>query len=226
MARGDSASKVARAARVGSSGGTGERRKMGFPMAVALVVILGSLLVVWARTDREATSAPRVGDHWHSVYDIYVCDSYRSKILLETDPNGIHSHGDGLLHIHPFNKLASGRDATLGEFFSAFGGHIDDTTLVLDTGEELVEGADCGGEPMVLKVARFDADDMERDPEIVTEDLEGVRFLKNREAFTIAMVPADVDPPAPRPERLTFLDMVSPNALTSDPSAPAPTTSE
>jgi hypothetical protein len=199
---------------------------MGFPMAVALVVILGSLLVLWARTDREATSAPRVGDHWHSAYDIYVCDSYRSKILLETDPNGIHSHGDGLLHIHPFNKLASGRDATLGEFFSAFGGHIDDTTLVLDTGEELVEGADCGGEPMVLKVARFDADDMERDPEIVTEDLEGVRFLKNREAFTIAMVPADVDPPAPRPERLTFLDMVSPNALTSDPSAPAPTTSE
>ncbi len=195
-------------------------------MAVALVVILGSLLVLWARTDREATSAPRVGDHWHSAYDIYVCDSYRSKILLETDPNGIHSHGDGLLHIHPFNKLASGRDATLGEFFSAFGGHIDDTTLVLDTGEELVEGADCGGEPMVLKVARFDADDMERDPEIVTEDLEGVRFLKNREAFTIAMVPADVDPPAPRPERLTFLDMVSPNALTSDPSAPAPTTSE
>jgi hypothetical protein len=226
MARGDSASKVARAARVGSSGGTGERRKMGFPMAVALVVILGSLLVVWARTDREATSAPRLGDHWHSAYDIYVCDNYRSKILLETDPNGIHSHGDGLLHIHPFNKLASGRDAVLGEFFSAFGGRIDDTTLVLDTGEELVEGADCGGEPMVLKVARFDADDMERDPEIVTEDLEGVRFLKNREAFTIAMVPADVDPPAPRPERLTFLDMVSPNALTSDPSAPAPTTSE
>ena len=80
---------------------------MGFPMAVALVVILGSLLVGWARTDREATSAPRVGDHWHSAYDIYVCDSYRSKVVLETDPNGIHSHGDGLLHIHPFNKLVA-----------------------------------------------------------------------------------------------------------------------
>ncbi len=105
---------------------------MGFPMAVALVVVLGSLLVVWARTDREATSAPRVGDHWHSAYDIYVCDSYRSKIVLETDPNGIHSHGDGLLHIHPFNKLASGRDAVLGEFFSAFGGRIDDADEVLD----------------------------------------------------------------------------------------------
>ena len=199
---------------------------MGFPMAVALVVVLGSLLVVWARIDREATSAPRVGDHWHSAYDIYVCDSYRSKIVLETDPNGIHSHGDGLLHIHPFNKLASGRDAVLGEFFSAFGGRIDDASVVLDTGEELVEGADCGGQPTVLKVARFDADDLERDPEVVTEDLAGVRFLKNREAFTIAMVPADVVPPPPRSERLTFLDIVSPDALSSDPLAPAPTTSE
>ena len=199
---------------------------MGFPMAVALVVVLGSLLVVWARIDREATSAPRVGDHWHSTYDIYVCDSYRSKIVLETDPNGIHSHGDGLLHIHPFNKLASGRDAVLGEFFSAFGGRIDDASVLLDTGEELVEGADCGGQPTVLKVARFDADDMERDPEVVTEDLAGVRFLKNREAFTIAMVPADVVPPPPRSERLTFLDIVSPDALSSDPLAPAPTTSE
>ena len=195
-------------------------------MAVALVVVLGSLLVLWARTDREATSAPRVGDHWHSVYDIYVCDSFRSKVVLETDPNGIHTHGDGLLHIHPFNKLASGRDAVLGEFFSAFGGRIDDASVVLDTGEELVEGADCGGQPTVLKVARFDADDLERDPEVVTEDLAGVRFLKNREAFTVAMVPAEVVPPAPRSERLTFLDIVSPDALSSDPLAPAPTTSE
>ena len=195
-------------------------------MAVALVVVLGSLLVFWARTDREATSAPRVGEHWHSAYDIYVCDSFRSKVVLETDPNGIHTHGDGLVHIHPFNKLASGRDAVLGEFFSAFGGRIDDASVVLDTGEELVEGVDCGGQPTVLKVARFDADDLERDPEVVTEDLAGVRFLKNREAFTVAMVPADVEPPAPRSERLTFLDIVSPDALSSDPLAPAPTTSE
>ena len=195
-------------------------------MAVALVVVLGSLLVLWARNDRDATSAPRVGDHWHSVYDIYVCDSFRSKVVLETDPNGIHTHGDGLLHIHPFNKLASGRDAVLGEFFSAFGGRIDDASVVLDTGEELVEGADCGGQPTVLKVARFDADDLERDPEVVIEDLAGVRFLKNREAFTVAMVPVDVVPPAPRSERLTFLDIVSPDALSSDPLAPLRTTSE
>ena len=197
---------------------------MGFPLAVGLVVVLGSLLVLWARSDREATSAPRVGDHWHSAYDVYVCDDFRSKIVGETDPNGIHTHSDGLLHIHPFNKLASGRDAPMGQFFNAFGGRIDDDSVVLDTGEVLLAGDDCNGQPAVVKVARFDADDMERDPEVLTEDLANVRFLKDREAFTVALVPADVEPPAPRAERLTFLDVVNPRALTSDPSAPAPTT--
>ena len=197
---------------------------MGFPVMVALVVVLGALLVLWARTDREATSAPRVGDHWHSAYDVYVCDTFRSKIVLETDPNGIHSHGDGLIHIHPFNKLASGRDAVLGEFFAAFGGFIDDQSFMLDTGETVVEGFDCGGEPAVLKVARFDADDLSREPEILTEDLANLRLLKNREAFTIAMVPESVDPPAPRPERLSFLDTVDPNILRSDSPTLATTT--
>ena len=197
---------------------------MGFPVMVALVVVLGALLGFWARTDREATSAPRVGDHWHSAYDVYVCDTFRSKIVLETDPNGIHSHGDGLIHIHPFNKLASGRDAVLGEFFAAFGGFIDDQSFMLDTGETVVEGFDCGGEPAVLKVARFDADDLSREPEILTEDLANLRLLKNREAFTIAMVPESVDPPAPRAERLSFLDTVDPNLLQSDSPTLATTT--
>ena len=197
---------------------------MGFPVMVALVVVLGALLVFWARTDREATSAPRVGAHWHSAYDVYVCDTFRSKIVLETDPNGIHSHGDGLIHIHPFNKLASGRDAVLGEFFAAFGGFIDDQSFMLDTGETVVEGFDCGGEPAVLKVARFDADDLSREPEILTEDLANLRLLKNREAFTIAMVPESVDPPAPRAERLSFLDTVDPNLLQSDSPTLATTT--
>jgi len=88
----------------------------------------------------------------------------------------------------------------------------------------VIEGFDCGDEPAVLKVARFDADDLSREPEILTEDLANVRLLKNREAFTIAMVPDSVDPPAPRPERLSFLDTVDPNILRSDSPTLATTT--
>ena len=188
---------------------------------MAVVVILGVLLVGWARSNREATSAPRLGDHWHSVYDVYVCTGpvtgvFRQKIIVETDPDGIHTHGDGLIHIHPFSANATGDDATLGKFFEAFGGYISDSAIRLDTGEVIEEGIDCGGKPTVLTVARFDAQDRERDPQVYTEDLADIQFLKNLEAFTIALVPAGEIPPLPRPERFTFLETVDPRALISD----------
>ena len=34
---------------------------------------------------------------------------------------GLHSHGDGLVHIHPFNSSESGNNATLGRFLD-YGG--------------------------------------------------------------------------------------------------------
>ena len=58
MARGDSGKKVARAARAGAGGGTGERRALGFPLALVLVVVLGVALIAFARSGREATAAP------------------------------------------------------------------------------------------------------------------------------------------------------------------------
>ena len=222
MARGDSARKVARAARAGDSGGArGERRKVAFPVAMAIVVVLGVLLVGWARSNREATSAPRLGDHWHSAYDVYTCTdhgdwTWRSKIIVEREPDGIHTHGDGLMHIHPFNSSATGRRAQLGTFFEAFGGYITDSEIKLDTGEVIQEGFDCGGRPAVLTVARFDAQDRDREPQIYTEDLADIRFLKNLEGFTIGFLPIGETPPSPRPERYTFLETVDPRALLSD----------
>ena len=232
MARGDSARKVARAARTASAGGSsGERRRVGFPVAMAVVVVLGVLLVGWARSNREATSAPRLGDHWHSVYDIHVCADeivghWRSKMVVERDPDGIHTHGDGLIHIHPFNSLATGDSAQLGKFFEAFGGYITDSAIKLDTGEVIEEGFYCGDQPAVLTVARFDAQDRDREPQVYTQNLADIRFLKNLEGFTIAFVPGDRTPPRPRPERFTFLETVDPRALISNaPVLELPTTS-
>ena len=198
---------------------------------MAVVVVLGVLLVGWARSNREATSAPRLGDHWHSVYDIHVCADevvghWRPKVVVERDPDGIHTHGDGLIHIHPFNSLATGDSAQLGKFFEAFGGYITDSAIKLDTGEVIEEGFYCGDQPAVLTVARFDAQDRDREPQVYTQNLADIRFLKNLEGFTISFVPGDRTPPRPRPERFTFLETVDPRALISDaPVLELPTTS-
>jgi hypothetical protein len=214
MGKASSSKKVQRAARAGASTSSGEQRDLGFPMALALVIVLGISLVVWARVSRDATAAPRANDdHWHAVYDFYVCDGFVDKTILDqTDPDGIHTHGDNLFHIHPFNSEAAGENANLSAFFRSFGGEINDEHVVLDTGEELLEGADCNGEPTVLQVARFDAD-IDLDPDVFTDDLDKVRFLKTRQAFTIALVPEGTDIPKPRADRLNQLDAVDPNFL-------------
>ena len=72
----------------------------------------------------------------------------------------------------------------------------------------------------------FDAQDRDRDPEIITENIADIRYLKNLEAFTIAFVPEDVDPPVLRPERYTFLETVDPRAIQSDNLNVVTTTSE
>ncbi len=48
---------------------------------------------------RETAAQPRIGDHIHAAMDIYVCGQHEPK--LPQFEAGIHSHGDGLMHMHP-----------------------------------------------------------------------------------------------------------------------------
>ena len=130
MAKASSSKKVQRAARAAaSSRGTGETRERGFPILVAVVVLLGIGLVFAARGSRDEAVAPFLSDHWHSAYEVYDCGTSLPPIVNETDPDGIHTHGDGLLHIHPFNSSATGTDARLGVFFSASGLDANESTI-------------------------------------------------------------------------------------------------
>ena len=59
----------------------------------------------------------QVSEHWHAAVRISVCGE------LYTEPptsGGVHSHGDGLMHIHPRQGVSgeSGSNASVGTFFS------------------------------------------------------------------------------------------------------------
>lgn len=70
-------------------------------------------------------------DHWHAAYGIYDCDRYLDPIDGSElpDPDGIHTHADGLIHIHPFTDRASGANATLQRFTDAVGIKLGDGYL-------------------------------------------------------------------------------------------------
>ena len=221
MAQPSSSKKVQRAARAAAaSKGTPERRELGFPLALAVVAILGVALVVFARSSRTPASVPRVGnDHWHSAYAVYDCDRFLPAFTSAADPDGIHSHQDGVVHIHPWNSSAAGERADLDVFFESMGARMTDDEISGPGIGVLEAGSDCNGEPTVIRAVRFvriDPDpeapgaddpvtglsDIFEAAEEFTDDFADIRLLGDLEAFTLARVPAGAEIPPPPDARL------------------------
>ena len=74
----------------------------------------------------EETGAPRVGeDHWHAAYEYIVCGELQPPAPTWSG-SGVHTHGDGVIHIHPFRQSEEGAGARLARFFEYGGGVLDD----------------------------------------------------------------------------------------------------
>lgn len=100
-----------------------------------LVVVVSALVtgIVLTRAGNEASAdvPPRApnqlagvpGDHWHAVIGVNICGEWLpDPPEFETAAGnfdvrvGIHTHGDGFIHIHPFFRSEAGDNATLGRF--------------------------------------------------------------------------------------------------------------
>lgn len=233
MGKASSAKKVARAARAGGSRRPGQRRQLGFPLIVFMVCALGISLVLFARSNREATAAPRSQaneefDHWHAALGVYDCDHFVydgsetggpffTDVLQ--DPAGIHTHGDGVVHVHPFTDAAGGRNARLHYFFEDVGLEASDDKITFPDGTVWDEDEKrCGegddAEPGQIVVARWnnaqDAADGEKPSELITEDFGDIRFRADREYFTLAFLPEDqLDEIPVRPDVVATLNNLS-----------------
>lgn len=197
MGKVSSAKKVARAARAGGRVSSGQPRGLLFPGVLALIAVLGITLVVYARNDRNSQDLggpPQLGDHIHVAYGINICGEFANPIPEFESDIGIHTHGDGVMHIHPFSSLGAGANATLGRFLKdAREGQppvdvsISDTKLVF-AGETFEEGeAECDGvDDPELRVAYWkDVADTEAAPVITTGGFADLRLTADGSGMTI-----------------------------------------
>ena len=132
-------------------------------MVVAIILVVGLALIVYARTSRPAAdaSSPQIynvvngvqtGDHWHGAYGFQIC-SDTSNIQLagalesrdasgnlvytaEMQDTGIHSHDDGVIHWHAWTTKATGRRAQIGIFFDNYGVGLSNDKLELPEGPD------------------------------------------------------------------------------------------
>lgn len=142
-----SSSSTKKAAKLAKSGGSRAVRFQGgtvFPLAVAITLVVGLGLIVYARQSRPAADStpPMLNDHFHQAYGFYLCDQWYvlQGALEERDSSGnlanrkylrttIHSHDDGVIHWHPYTTVATGTRAKLGIFLDNYNVEISDTAL-------------------------------------------------------------------------------------------------
>jgi len=227
VAPSSSAKKVAKLAQRGKGKKVRFQGGSIFPIAVALVVVLGLLAIIYGRQSRPAdgSGAPYINDgsnansHWHAAFGIYICDTFQPKLQgtkeeTGTDANGntvylndnfrilgIHSHGDGIIHYHPYSTKSSGNRAKLGVFFDVYDVKLTDSELVLpqDQGGEKWSTKDtkCDGKDTQLRVRVWDHYDKPNDYHDVITDFNNIRIKNDGMVFVVAFTPKGADIPMP-----------------------------
>lgn len=220
MGKASSSKKVARAARAGGAASASKRR-FGFPAAIVLILILGFALIWFARSNvfGAAASEPPVAnqDHWHAAYGFYVCDQFLPPLEdAKQDASGIHTHGDGVIHIHPTLASAAGKNATLSKWGEVVGVEFGNDSFKLPNGTTYENGYSCGGAPATLSVYEWANADPATEPTIYTSGFGDIQLRSNGALFTFAVVPEGTE--VPRPETAPVLDNLDPT--TDDTTAP------
>lgn len=215
----NSAERVSDAANAGGTGRRGGHQDRGFRLALAAVIASGVFLVGFSWNVRDvAALTPTFGDHWHAAYGVWDCEieDFRPNLIDPQDINdGIHTHSDGVIHIHPYSSRATGNNAILQRFLEATNSAIDGEVLSFSDQEALVEGTMCGGEPAILQVARF-APNATVPTEVITEDLGSFRFNEDLEMVVIALAPVGVEIPPPPAANIAAAQGASPHVLRTD----------
>lgn len=227
MASSTSAKKVARVAAKSGSGkpagaASANQRNWLFALAIVVIVALGIGVVAFARSQNggsgDNSARPRANlqdgspfDHWHSAFGIEVCGKELAPLQDgPTDVLGIHTHGDGLIHIHPFTQTASGKRAQLGKFFKQVDLTVTDQGFELPKGVTVEGGGTtvkegvttCGGKEGELVMAFWkDAKNAAnaKPDKIYKGNFADVRFPNDFTAYTLAFVPkgsTDIKPPS------------------------------
>lgn len=124
-------------------------------VAIAVILIVGVVAVFLVRGsgDSAGSGPPRApdqganiaGDHWHTAFQVNVCGEWLSAQPQFEKPAdnpgqqanvGIHTHGDDLIHTHPFVVSEEGGNARLSKFADYGGWSVSSDSIDAWVGPE------------------------------------------------------------------------------------------
>lgn len=231
MAKPSSTRKVAKVARTGGGRTTGRgQTSWFFPTLLTCVAVLGVFLIGFSRSQRQPDlTPPRVGsDHWHSAIGFDICGTFAPSIPDNgEDPLGIHTHGDGVVHTHPFSSQAAGARARLGHYFDTLDITVTEDRIEIPGAEPKENGDRCGDREGSIQVKVWETRAPDDDGEIFEGDPGDIR-LGNNQLITIAFVPDGTEirkpPSEPQLDNLTDLGPTAATTIPVPTTAPGETT--
>ena len=125
------------ARRRGQGASSSNQRYLWIALGVAAIVLFVGLLVIAARRPK----LPKIGEHWHARYSVVICAQAHPQ--FPPTSGDVHTHGDGVIHIHPQQPGTAGRNATLGRFFESAGVKFSGDRIEFPDGKVYRNGDRC-----------------------------------------------------------------------------------
>lgn len=113
------------------------QRYLWIGLAALAAVAFITLLVTSARQPK----GPPVGTHWHARYSLVICGQPHPQFPFT--PGNVHTHGDGVIHIHPVTPVEAGKNANLQRFFLSAGVTFARDRIVFPDGKTYRSGDLC-----------------------------------------------------------------------------------
>jgi len=175
-------------------------------LAAAALAVEGDLPVALQAPALPEAAAARIDvDFWTAAIGAKVCGTWLPNAPAAGLETGVHSHGDGLVYVHPFHDDEAGDKATLGLFLDRGGWKASADRLQLWDGVEHRAGATCPDGRVAQVRWWVDGVEQHGDP---------AAFLpRNGQVIVLSF---DADPAAPgAPPQMAALYLPSVGAATS-----------
>lgn len=185
-----------------------------FPAVLAGVVVVGLLLVIYARASVPGLDANAEANvQRRAAFGVYVCDEWvtlPAPSVTAFSEFGVTDLQDGVVLMTSL-PADGNRGPRLGAFLDAYGVTLNDTELVIpaapdvDGGRRVVEGTDqCADGDGLLSVRVWDPASDPGSGQTYITAFDDVRLPNDAMGFTIAFTPRNAD--VPQPPSVTALD--------------------